>query len=106
MDTLSERDAGHIEGYATALQDILRAITGEDTCAKMYDPMTVREDRISSYAYDLKTGSRGHPLADFESIEEIKALMLKEVIAELLFEDVAMAKADTAPTPAPLPRTI
>ena len=79
--SLTERQAGHIEGYAKALQDIQLAITGENTCAKSYDPATVKldEGRISSYAFDLISGHRGHPLKDFDSVEQISQLMLNEV---------------------------
>ena len=79
---LNERQAGHIEGYAAALQDIQLAITGENFSAKRYDPATVRleEGRISSYAYNLLTGGRGHPLSDFDSVEQVTGLMLQEVI--------------------------
>ena len=82
---LNERQAGHIEGYAAALQDIQARLTGGNWCAKRYDPATVEidEGRIASYAYQLLNGSRIHPLSAFESMEQVTGLMLDEVFEEV-----------------------
>jgi len=77
----SESEAHDLVVYATALQDLLRVVTGSSTCAKSYDPMTFDFERqcIYSYAFDLKRGGRHHDFSDFASIDELRALMLRDV---------------------------
>ena len=78
METLSNKEKAHLRGYAQALQDLMFAMTGDNTCAKRYDPIAFDEKHIYSYAFDFKNGTRVHPLAEFESIEEIKSFMVSE----------------------------
>lgn len=82
LTAISERQAGFIEGYAEALDRVLYSMTGEGFSAKSYDPATVdlRKATIYSYAFNLKNGSRQHPLADFECMEEILSLMATEAL--------------------------
>ena len=74
----------YINGYATALQDILLRLTGEDNRAKSYDPVFFREDYIYSYCYDLKDGSRRHPISDYDSVNEITTLMVEETFNDIM----------------------
>jgi hypothetical protein len=77
-----------VEVYATALEDVLAAF-GMEGSNKSYDPMTIEQITTSegthfiahSYAFDLWDGGRHHRA---ESLEQIRAGMLKEVVAELL----------------------
>jgi len=75
---LTDTEKAFITGYATALQDIMKEITGENTCGKSYDPCTIDDVHINSYAFDMKNGGRHHLLSDYDSIEEIKKYMLNE----------------------------
>jgi hypothetical protein len=52
---LTEREAGHIEGFAKALDMVYRKYANDTMCAKHYDPMTVNMDAklLHSYAFDL-----------------------------------------------------
>lgn len=59
----------HIEGYAKALTDLLWEVTGDTPAMKTYDPMTIRDGVMHSYAFNLKDGGRHHPLQDYESAE-------------------------------------
>jgi len=83
MKLPSTQEQYYILGYAMALQDVLEKITGENNCAKRYDPITFESDYILSYAFDLKTGGRKHPLSDFQDIDDIANTMLEEVVLEL-----------------------
>lgn len=76
---IDSNTARHLEGYAAALQDILFELTGDNCNSKSYDPMTIG-DKIHSYAFNLKSGGRHHDLKDFESVEELKKIMLDEII--------------------------
>lgn len=78
MDKLSKKEQEYLKGYAQALQDIMRRMTGDNTCAKIYDPIDFSEDEIHSYAFDMKDGGRHHPLSDYKDIDEIKECMAKE----------------------------
>ena len=70
-----------IKGYATALQDIMYKLTGSNCNSKSYDPCEFYDDeKLHSYAFDLKDGGRHHPLSDYKDIDEIKDLMLKEAV--------------------------
>ena len=82
---VSERQAGHLEGYAKALNDLLIDITGDSFSAKSYDPMTVdiKQGVMMSYAFDLKDGGRRHPLHEYESVDEITHMMRSEVLQEI-----------------------
>jgi hypothetical protein len=53
-------------------------MTGDNGCAKSYDPIEFSDGMIHSYAFDMKDGGRNHPLKDYKDIEEIKEWMLKE----------------------------
>lgn len=80
---LNERDRGFLEGYARALTDLQYKLTGESFCSKSYDPMTIEGDDMLSYAFDLKDGSRRHPIDDYSSVEEVCELMLAEIMEHL-----------------------
>jgi hypothetical protein len=85
MRTLTDSEARYIEGYAAALQDTLRNLTGESGCAKSYDPMTVNGsgEIMHSYAFNMKDGGRHHNVADYANIEEIKRVLLTEACADI-----------------------
>lgn len=38
---------------------------------------------IYSYAFDLKSGGRRHSVDEFEDVEELKKIMLNEVVNEI-----------------------
>ena len=75
---LGERQIAYLKGYAMAIQSIMAELTGENSCAKSYDPIQIDDDTIHSYAFDLKDGGRHHPLSDYNSLEEITDLMLEQ----------------------------
>jgi hypothetical protein len=77
---VSGKDKQYLKGYARALQDIMTELTGDNTCGKHYDPIDFSDDKILSYAFDLKDGGRHHPLSDYDSVDEVCALMLKEIV--------------------------
>ena len=78
MEKLSKKEQEYLKGYAQALQDIMWRMTGENGCAKRYDPIDFSEDKIHSYAFDMKDGGRHHPLSDYKDIDDIKECMAKE----------------------------
>lgn len=78
MDKLTKNEQQYLKGYAQALQDIMRLMTGENTCSKSYDPIDFSDGVIHSYAFDFKDGGRHHPLSDYKDIEDIKECMSKE----------------------------
>jgi hypothetical protein len=82
LTAVTERQAGFIEGYANACDDLLGKLTGDRFSGKSYDPATVNLDAaiIHSYAFNLKDGGRHHMLADYESVDEITALMAAETL--------------------------
>lgn len=82
---MNVREAGFIEGYAAALQGVLKHLTGDDWCGKSYDPMTVdlRLGVLHSYAFDMKDGGRHHPIGDYADFIEICQTLLDEVLPEL-----------------------
>lgn len=75
---LEQHQKDYLAGYAMAIQEMMYMLTGNNTCAKYYDPISFDENYIRSYAFDLKDGGRHHPLSDYSSVEEITNLMLKE----------------------------
>lgn len=79
MKKLTQREAGHIEGYARALADMLQVVA-EEIGGKSYDPMTVKGATMHSYCFDMKDGGRHHPISDYESVEEIFAYLLSEAL--------------------------
>jgi hypothetical protein len=80
MEKLSRKEKEYLKGYAAALQRMMSKLTGENTCAKSYDPIDFSEGKIHSYAFDMKDGGRHHPLSDYKDIEEICEVMLKEAV--------------------------
>jgi len=76
---------GFVEGYAYALQDMILRLTGDDTCGKVYDPMTIT-DKMHSYAFNMKDGGRHHPLGDYEDVGEIVHILLEEAV-DWIYED-------------------
>lgn len=71
----------YIEAFAEALDAMMFELTGESPSAKRYDPMTVEAGVMHSYAFNMKDGGRHHPVTDYASIDEIKAVLLKEAVA-------------------------
>jgi hypothetical protein len=86
MDTLNENEQRYIEGYAAALQDILYKLTGDNFCSKNYDPMTCKSTIMHSYAFDMKDGGRHHNVKDYESLEEIKEILISEILREINYD--------------------
>lgn len=80
---LSDYDRGYITGYATALQNIMFKLTGENSCGKSYDPCTIYpgDVELHSYAFDLRDGGRHHSLSDYNGVDDITDLMLDEAVA-------------------------
>ena len=54
MEKLSKKEKDYLKGYAQALQDLMFKMTGENTCAKSYDPIDFSDGKIHSYAFDMK----------------------------------------------------
>jgi hypothetical protein len=77
---MNDDEKRFIEGYAKALQDVMYKLTGDNSCAKSYDPCEIDSDTIHSYAFNLKDGGRHHPLSDYKNGEEIRSIMLAECI--------------------------
>jgi hypothetical protein len=75
---IGEKQKAYLKGYAMAIQDLMYNLTGENSMAKSYDPIQIDETYIHSYAFNLKDGGRHHPLTDYNNLEEITNLMLKE----------------------------
>jgi len=86
MNTLKKDEQKYIEGYAAALQDIVYKLTGSNSCSKSYDPMTCKDTVMHSYAFNMKDGGRHHDVKDYEDVDEIKRILLWEVVAELQSE--------------------
>ena len=78
MQQLTKSERHYLRGYANALQELMYRLTGNNSCAKSYDPIDFTDDKIHSYAFDLKDGGRHHPLSDYESVDEICQLMKNE----------------------------
>ena len=79
MEKLSNQQKDFLSGYTNALQDLMFELTGENHCAKIYDPISFSDGFFHSYAFDMKDGGRHHPLSDYKDVDEIKDIMLKEV---------------------------
>ena len=88
MKALTVEQANYIKGYANALQDLMRELTGRDTCAKSYDPFLYEEgdDQFHSYAFNMKDGGRHHDLSDYKDVEEITEIMLAESVEDIKAE--------------------
>lgn len=69
-----------IEGYARGLADMMLSLCGDSPCAKSYDPMTIEGTTMHSYAFNMKDGGRHHPVSDYESVDEIFAVLLNEAV--------------------------
>lgn len=83
MEKLSSQEQRYLEGYGAALQDILFQLTGSNGCSKSYDPMTCTPQTLHSYAFDMKDGGRHHPVLDYRNLEEIKKVLLDQVLQEI-----------------------
>jgi len=83
MKKINKKHQYYLKGYAQALQDILKALTGDNTCNKSYDPITIDKDKIYSYAFRLKKGGRTHELKDFNDVEDIKVLMCQQIANDI-----------------------
>ena len=68
-------------GYASALQDMMRELTGDNTCGKSYDPMEIDDTTIYSYAFDMKDGGRHHPINDYMNADDICFTILDETVS-------------------------
>lgn len=82
---LTERQKGHIEGYAQALTDLEFKLTGHNGCGKHYDPMTIVGENMMSYAFDMKEGGRKHPLTNYSDIDDVLKTMLEETEGNIHF---------------------
>jgi hypothetical protein len=83
MKSLRKDEQKYIEGYAAALRDIMYELTGDDLCLKSYDPMTCEDTVMHSYAFDMKDGGRHHDVKDYEDVEEIKRILLWQIVSEI-----------------------
>ncbi len=83
MKTLKKEEQRFIEGYATALQDIMRELTGDDLCSKSYDPMTCEDTVMHSYAFNMKDGGRHHNVKDYKNLQDIKDTLLWEILTNI-----------------------
>lgn len=70
----------YIEGYAKALDDMMRRLTGDSPSGKSYDPMTINGTAMHSYAFNMKDGGRHHPVTDYDSVAEICGILADEAI--------------------------
>jgi hypothetical protein len=93
MKALKKDEQKYIEGYAAALQDIMYELTGDDLCSKSYDPMTCEASVMHSYAFDMKDGGRHHDVEDYKDLEEIKRVLLWEIVSEIQ-SDLYSRKSD------------
>ena len=99
---LNEIDKALIIKVANILQELEYKVTGENTCAKHYDPMQIIDEVkvgnlddefkvvsqvMLSYAFNLKDGGRQHPVSDYNSVQEIIDCMVNEV-AQRLKEEI------------------
>jgi len=82
---LCREDECRIEGFATALQAVEKFMLGEDRCGKSYDPMTISDGVMHSYAFDMMDGGRHHPISDYITKKHIESVLLNETM-ELLQE--------------------
>lgn len=92
---LNEQDAIALRSYAEALCAVQKRLVGYTDCGKIYDPLTVDVGKqvIYSYAFNLLNGGRRHPANEFESIEQIKELLLTELIENLAAEQEMVVDA-------------
>lgn len=77
---LSYQEERQIEAYAAALCDMMTALTGDNPCAKRYDPLTIEGGIMHSYAFNMKDGGRHHPITDYDDVDDIKAALLKDAV--------------------------
>lgn len=80
LEALTPSQQRFLEGYATALQDLQLALTGDNFSSKHYDPMTCEATVMHSYAFDMKDGGRHHAVCDYESLEEIQRTLVEETL--------------------------
>jgi plasmid maintenance system antidote protein VapI len=97
MKNLTTKQQRYIEGYAAALQDILRRLTGDNCCNKHYDPMTCESTVMHSYAFNMKDGGRHHDVKDYKDLDEIKKILLDEVVQDINPEEQPGSKTDATP---------
>ena len=83
---------GYVEGYAAALSDLMRVLTGDSPCGKIYDPMQVEGLVMHSYAFDMKDGGRHHNASDYKDLGDIKTSLLDDasdwIRQDLFFGDM------------------
>ena len=96
---IDERTAGFIEGYATALKEVELRLTGENGCSKTYDPMTVADGQMYSYAFDMKDGGRHHCIADYKDLTEVKLVLFREFENELVDQVLIEPNSIRSPSP-------
>jgi hypothetical protein len=78
MTKLTPEQQKYLEGYAAALQDLQLSLTGDNWCSKSYDPLTCEAEVMHSYAFDMKDGGRHHKVRDYQTMEDIKKVLLEE----------------------------
>jgi hypothetical protein len=71
-----------VEGYAAACADLMQALTGDNPCSKLYDPLSVDPEggKMHSYAFDMSDGGRHHPISDYEDISDICYALSAETV--------------------------
>ena len=82
---LTDEDAIALRAYAAALQDLLYVMTGRrnDDGQPESLSISVAGSIICSHAFRLGSDSPIHMFSEFESITQIKGLMLEEIADEL-----------------------
>ena len=85
---MTETDAIALRSYATALQDLLEVFTGDRTDRNQPESLVISIDGevICTHAFRLGSDIPIHRFEEFESVQQIKELMLEEV-AELMERD-------------------
>lgn len=73
-------EAAFIEGYALALSEMMRRLSGDSPCGKSYDPMFIEGNVAHSYAFDMKDGGRHHDLMLYKDVGEILDSLTQEAI--------------------------
>jgi len=94
MEKLRKTDKDYLKGYARALQDMMFKLTGDNTCGKSYDPIDFCDEKIHSYAFDLKDGGRHHPLKDYKDSSAHHLVLLLTGIKQTFVPPFLSASSD------------
>jgi hypothetical protein len=81
---LNKKEQAFVEGYVSALYNILSIMNLDGGHCKSYDPCKCEEDVVHSYVFNLKDGGRHHNLNEYKDIQE-----LLKCFTEEFFEDIA-----------------